>query len=122
MCDHHAVEHDEAKARTQRHREDETGDDGLTPWRTEGLPKKRRREPPEWWRTWRWVVLAVLLILNIWVVNVLLAPEDTRVTVSYNVFVDELEARATSPRSSRVATRSMDPSSGRCAWPTARPR
>ena len=115
------MEHDEAKARTQRHREDETGDDGVTPWRTEGLPKKRRREPPEWWRTWRWVVLAVLLLLNIWVVNVLLAPEDHRVTVSYNVFVDQLEAGNIAD----VFTRgnAIDgPSSGPCAWPTARPR
>jgi cell division protease FtsH len=92
VCDDQAVEQDNVKSRASRRSDGDAVDDGVTPWRTEGLPKKRRWQPPEWWRTWRWVVLAVLLLLNIWVVNVLLAPEDHRVTVSYNVFVDQLEA------------------------------
>ena len=94
------------KSPTQRHREDETGDDGVTPWRTEGSPKKRRREPPEWWRTWRWVVLAVLLLLNIWVVNVLLAP---RITASQSPTTSSSTSSrpGISPTCSRVATRSM---------------
>jgi cell division protease FtsH len=66
-------------------------DDAPPPWRTEGLPRKRRRDAPEWWRWGRWVVLSILVILNLWTVNVLLAPEDNRVNVSYNVFVEELD-------------------------------
>jgi cell division protease FtsH len=86
------VEHEDARVRSSHRSDvDRDGDGEPTPWRTEGLPKKGRRQPPPWWRTWRWVVLGVLLLLNIWVVNVLMAPEDHRVTVSYNVFVDQLE-------------------------------
>jgi cell division protease FtsH len=87
VCDHQAVEHEDGGARTSRRDNADAG----TPWRTEGLPAKGRRSPPRWWQTWRWVVLGVLVLLNIWVVNVLLAPADNRVTVSYNVFVQQLD-------------------------------
>src|SRR5512132_28037 len=66
------------------------GKEGATPWRTEGLPGRHGRVR-RWWRVGRWVVLAVLIVLNVIAVNVLFAPEEHRVTVAYNVFVDQLQ-------------------------------
>jgi cell division protease FtsH len=66
------------------------GKEGPNPWRTEGLPGRHGRIR-RWWRVGRWVVLAVLIVLNVIAVNVLFAPEEHRVTVAYNVFVDQLQ-------------------------------
>jgi len=82
----------------------ETADDPATeppedspqrPWRTEGMPERPKRRLFRSSRRRRlvlWGIIAVLFVVDLSLVNTVFAPEDRRATISYNKFVDELDA------------------------------
>jgi cell division protease FtsH len=64
------------------------------PWRTEGVGpshRRRRRSDSRARRVTLWTLAVALLLLNVYLVNVVFAPEDTRATISYNRFSEELD-------------------------------